>query len=467
MSLLRQTPQHLNRFRVKPFTYATLSSPLNRSMATASQVKLSTNDTGVFRGPVIHSDSATTASKVLQENHDKYHLFFNSDGFHNHIAHHILSIYALGATKEEIQKAYDINQDYQRLMKPVNTEIVQDMSDKASFAKYLGQEQYCHDYEVFFQQEIEKKGWQAVLNEHLFAGDDHADALFVRLYAGFLHPLIHLGYGVEFNQPAIIAEALAEAVIHSDWIGKLLLPAEKLASEKNSEKSLFDLIKDIQANEKIKDAPRWEDGNKVRDGILLRAPDEMIDLAAQWQVKPNDLEKRTAEMINAAAYFTGAAQNPPKQVKFDFYYMHCINCSIFFSTFLKQDWLSTSNMVRLLEWKGRLDLAMYASRKSPKLLMDEITDYSPKRPDDGWEQIFKRVDQHEDDGHASKFIRALAHGRQASGPFEEKESWPIQGDSWLKLAHMVIDSVEDDGNHWVRSAGFPQAWEQFHDRAKL
>lgn len=436
-------------------------------MATASHIKLSTNDTGIFRGPVIHSESAETASQVLQENHDKHHLFFNTDGRHNHIAHHIPSIYALGATKAEVQKAYDINKDYQRPLKPANPEIVQDMSDKANFAKYLGQEQYCHDYEVFFQQEIEKKGWQAVLNEHLFSGDDHADALFVRLYAGFLHPLIHLGFGVEFNQPAIIAEALAETAISSDWIGKFLLPAEKVALERKSEKSLFDLIKEIQANEKIKDAPRWEDGNKIRDGILLRAPDEMIDLAAQWHVKPDELEKRTAEMINAAAYFTGAAQNPPKQVKFDFYYMHCINCSIFFSTFLKQDWLSTGNKVRLLEWKGRVDLALYASRKSPKLLMSEITDYSPKNPGDGWEQIFKRVNRHEDDGHASKFIRAISHGRQASGPFEEKESWPIQGDSWFKLAHMVIDSVEDDGDHWVRSAGFPQAWEQFHDRAKL
>ena len=30
---------------------------------------------------------------------------------------------------------------------------------------------------------------------------------------GFLHPIIHLGFGIEFNQPAIIAEALAQYVI--------------------------------------------------------------------------------------------------------------------------------------------------------------------------------------------------------------------------------------------------------------
>ena len=100
------------------------------------------------------------------------------------------------------------------------------------------------------------------------------------------------------------------------------------------------------------------------------------------------------------------------------------------------------------------------------MLIDEITNYSPKQAGE-WDTIFKRVDRHEDDGHAAKFIRALAHGQQACAPFEEKESWPVRGKLWLQLAHMVIDSVEDDGDHWVSSTGFAQAWEKFHARAKL
>lgn len=34
-------------------------------------------------------------------------------------------------------------------------------------------------------------------------------------FTGFLHPLIHLGFGVEFDQPAIVAEALAQAAVVS------------------------------------------------------------------------------------------------------------------------------------------------------------------------------------------------------------------------------------------------------------
>ena len=139
-------------------------------------------------------------------------------------------------------------------------------------------------------------------------------------------------------------------------------------------------------------------------------------------------------------YFTGGAQHPPKQIKFDFYYMHCVNCTIFFSAFLNQPWISTANKVRLLEWKGRLDLCMYASRRSPKPLLDVITNYQPKektpKEGDAWNALFDRVKQHPDDGHAAKLLRALAHGQQVSKPYEENSKFRIKKDMWLQLGNM-------------------------------
>jgi hypothetical protein len=115
--------------------------------------------------------------------------------------------------------------------------------------------------------------------------------------------------------------------------------------------------------------------------------------------------------------------------------MHCANSSIFFSTFINLPWLSTHNKVRLLEWKGRLDLAMYASRRSPGILMDEITNYKPKNPS-GWDSVFERVTNHIDDGHSAKLVRAIAHGEQACKKYEGSEAFPIKGDMWLQLGHM-------------------------------
>jgi hypothetical protein len=136
-----------------------------------------------------------------------------------------------------------------------------------------------------------------------------------------------------------------------------------------------------------------EDGNKLRDGILARAPERAIQYASQWKVKEETLKSRTAEMINTAVYFTAAAQHPPKIFKIDFFYMHCVNSSIFWTTFNELPFLTTANKIRLLEWKGRVDLVLYASRGCPELLMDEVTQYVPMSTEPRsteWQGIFHR-----------------------------------------------------------------------------
>lgn len=162
-------------------------------------------------------------------------------------------------------------------------------------------------------------------------------------------------------------------------------------------------------------------------------------------------------------YYTTTAQYPPKQIKFDFFYMHCVNASIFFSSFLKSNFLSPENKVRLLEWKVRTDLAMYASRGSPNLDLSQITSYRAGK-NSTWEQVFQRANRFGDDGHASKFIRAIANGQQACKPFEGKEGFPIKANMWQTLGNMVIDSVEAGEPTWVRSCGFDEAWQNVPER---
>ncbi|KAL8684277.1 MAG: hypothetical protein Q9224_006470 [Gallowayella concinna] len=132
---------------------------------------------------------------------------------------------------------------------------------------------------------------------------------------------------------------------------------------------------------------------------------------------------------------------------------------------------------------------MYASRRAPEPLLDEIVNYRPKNPDGSWEEIFKRVIEHEDDGHASKLVRALRHGEQICAAYDDHPRFRVKGIMWLKLGHMAasssitqagypasarkltswpvaIDSVEDTGDTWVRSAGFDEAWEKYEDRPR-
>jgi hypothetical protein len=114
-----------------------------------------------------------------------------------------------------------------------------------------------------------------------------------------------------------------------------------------------------------------------------------------------------------------------------------MNSSIFFSTFLRQEWISTANKVKLLSWKGRLDLCLYASRRSPALLIDEISNYVPRHSPSDWNAVISRAREFDDDGHACKFVRALAHGQRVCAPFEGNNAkFRIRGKMWLQIANM-------------------------------
>jgi hypothetical protein len=136
---------------------------------------------------------------------------------------------------------------------------------------------------------------------------------------GFLHPIIHLGFGIEFQQPAIIAEALAQGAVHDSWTRDFLFEAERRQQPATSpdQKPLAELLDAIRADEKLLNAPHWDDPNKIRDGILKRAPDEMMKYTSQWTVTEDNLTEKSAEMTNIAIYYAAAAQHPPKQVSFD------------------------------------------------------------------------------------------------------------------------------------------------------
>ncbi|KAG4438314.1 hypothetical protein IFR05_006201 [Cadophora sp. M221] len=443
-------------------------------MASPSKIHLTTEDTGIFKFGSQNSEAAAKISELLQENHEQHHIFFNDDGFHNHIVHHLLTLYSVGAPASVIEKHYKNNASYQRPPVALDERIVQDMSNPEHFKKYLGNEKYYHDFLVFFQKEMESKGMENVLNEFLFAENEKADDLLGRMHGGFFHPIIHLGFGLEFKQPAIIAESLAQGAVHDTWTGEYLLRTDAAANSNPNPSlntTLVELLEEIRADKKLATSAHWEDPNKVRDGILVRAPEEMIRITSKWTVTPGTLERKTAEMTNAAIFFTAAAQRPPKQVKFDFFYMHSTNTSIFYPTFNALPWLSTKSKVRLLQWKAYVDLAIYTSRAAAPLHLSEISLYTPNKLEAGdaeWKGIFHRLTEFADDGHAVKFGRAVANAERLCKPYEKDGAGVgvVNGFMWEKIGNMIADSVEDTGATWARGVGFAEAWEDYVDRPK-
>lgn len=71
--------------------------------------------------------------------------------------------------------------------------------------------------------------------------------------------------------------------------------------------SVVTLLDKIKDDASLRTAVRWEDDNKVRDGVLKRGRDEIVKYASQWRVDAGNIEEATAEMINACGWYTTIA----------------------------------------------------------------------------------------------------------------------------------------------------------------
>ena len=436
----------------------------------ASQITLSPQHVGILGDADVSSESLREANRLLQMNHDKWHIFFREMTGHNHIVHSILSNLALGAKPNDIQRAYDDGVVIQRAIPEVDDEIADQLHDYEKLDDLVGNSNLYSTFLAFFQGEIDKHGWKQVVTNFVFSRTPLAEKMLVKMYEGMYHPLIHLGLGIEFEQPGIIAEALAQAASHPDGhINKLLLGSETVANTQDipeRPKSLMELVEEVRSKKTIYEALRFEDHwNRMSDGIMDRASGEFAPIAAQFRIRPEDLERRTAEMISVDAYVAGASQRPGKKPKIDFFLMHTVTSSIFFSVFIKQDWIKLEDRIRLVEWKGRLDLALYAFTHCPDLHEELITKYySDYTKNMKWTELYGVVSKEHDDGHLAKFVRALRNGESAVKPYENGDwgdYFPVNGDMWLRIARTAVDSTRNVHNtdfKWIFGTGFDEAW---------
>ena len=61
---------------------------------------------------------------------------------------------------------------------------------------------------------------------------------------------------------------------------------------------MLQLLEEAAADKKLATSATWEDGNKLRDGVLKRAPEEMIKYAAQFTVSEEQVQEKFAETVD-------------------------------------------------------------------------------------------------------------------------------------------------------------------------
>lgn len=241
---------------------------------------------------------------------------------------------------------------------------------------------------------------------------------------------------------------------------------------------------------------RYEYGdNGLKYAIARLGAEPLVPILSNWTVSKDELIKKTAENLDAsgkqipivtplpthsrfmphltaillnsidvffhAVFYNVASQCPPHTPKLEFFYIHSTTLSVHFTDFLTNPWLSPEARVRLLEWKGRWDLANYASRGAAPLLAKEVTNYIPQTPVNGWVELIARANQYthaEDGGHVVKMIRGVLNACKVCMKQDRDDFGLKRPDHWLKAGALIMDSVESGSPVWVRGGGFEQGW---------
>lgn len=120
---------------------------------------------------------------------------------------------------------------------------------------------------------------------------------------GIFHGYLHLGFAFEFNQPAIVAEALSMVCVNDAESGMtepIFTTSEKLAGRptQSGHVTLRHLMEKIREDEILKQSI---EGPYVRDrskNIADNAMTRIINYTAMYSISDDTLEERLDEMID-------------------------------------------------------------------------------------------------------------------------------------------------------------------------
>lgn len=160
--------------------------------------------------------------ELLSEDVAKHHCFIHCEArFHSHVAHHMLAAYDMGASADLLKAIYSEEEEQTLpLLSRTSTAGLADYHEitEDNWTQHLGDFTYYVHYLVFFSKAIRRLGMRTTLERYLLDNSEEGGSdMLWRLVSGIFHPLILLGYAIEFESEAILAQALAQTAVHDLW----------------------------------------------------------------------------------------------------------------------------------------------------------------------------------------------------------------------------------------------------------
>ncbi|KAJ7575961.1 hypothetical protein C8J56DRAFT_974211 [Mycena floridula] len=418
------------------------------------------------RWPGSTPKSTAAARDYLQRDFEDHHGFFNYRGAHNHTPFHILVEWSLGGNEEHLAAIWDQHVLQERDAFESPTPIT-----ASNFSEFLGDEDYYQGYLYFFCDLLLKKPANVVIEEWIFSSRANFDSyngvkpmMLNRLLAGILHPMLYLGYGLEFSLPGLVAEGLAQAATHK-VMSSVLLPQAMFtpSTPRGPGTPAFSIINRILRDSQFKNAKGRFGDVESKHGAAIQK------YAVEWTVdgtNPKQVAKKVRELsfLNVMIYAVGGWRDGEGFHNAEFTLMHLLTSSMTLTSYMAgltsphaKSLLLRAYFTRSLTYyiaRGRPDLPVRSFFADPILTdFPGPTPYPSERvyPEaiipNIWLQIIQSAIVHPDD-HLSKVQRTLAHyaslyGHVVAGEFEGTE----------------LDGSEDiDGTLFVRTAALTMQW---------
>lgn len=465
--------------------------------------------------PGITPQTTETLRGILKDSHVKWHVFFLRDYRpHNHSVHCALAQWAMGADEEIIKAAYALDSTLQIPKFKSPEKITAD-----NFDEHLGDDEYYSAYFDYFTDVVRSKGVSTALEEYVFnvkanfvvgRNADKQPEMLNRFMDGIIHPLIHVGNGLEFGLPGLVVEGLAWTAVHFTSSTAVIPPSlwktsaatvESLTSRflglgkqtptapAQGNTHAFTVLARTLKDQRFDAIPAAEHYAVVYSNVESKYGDAVAEHVRAWsfdRTDPKEVERKIEELVWACAVIyaiSGWSKTEP--FNSDFFHVHLVTSSLFLPSIAavlkpaSQELLLRSYFAVCLTWwigRGRpgFDIPAFFAGTStyptplhppPPPHKDALPSAeSPKAAmPNPWFPLIEEAVVIPDD-HFPKTIRALAHygevyGRRVPGqpdfvdtelPFAER----IDGTLFIRAAVLTNEKLRQKGNVDVTEAHY-------------
>ncbi|KAF7318459.1 hypothetical protein HMN09_00355100 [Mycena chlorophos] len=414
---------------------------------------------GLVAFPGATAESAALTTELLYKDFLNHHCFFNDNFFHDHVAHHVLSLYDLGASPDAIQALFNHHGGMQRDIfhgKPTAGDRTANAITEENWKDRMG-EQHAHLYAdllEFFSAQIQNHGVAKTLEKFLFSPEANANGtvMLARFFGGAVHPIIQTGYGVEFGQDYMVAQGLALTVLTTAEGALFLeptgLPEIRVDTPGTTSPSLLSVLRASTTHPKMPRMPfPGRFGMGIQGGsVTYRSLVDWVEaqphnaygtalreVFSTWSfdLTDADFEKKVDEIFWQAALIVGASTPahlaPGKdghRTRQDFFTMHLLTSAMALRPLLAV-LPNAIHKAQLLQVYARTCGLLMVLRGTPELDVDVLmaapleAKYSAKGPGgaaagSAWLPIIANACAHSET-HLVKSIRALFYAAQLYG----------------------------------------------------